>query len=199
MVVMKSSYRDRILTEGLRVVAEQGFTKASVRDIVAAAGVPQGSFTHHFTSKEAFGIELLERYYRNTKIGMDATLHNDARPPLERLKAYLEHIKGHLQTVDMRNGCLFGNFIAESNLSDPIRTHLNEILAKVRASFAYCLRAAVVAEEVPARLDCDETAGYIVSSLQGAILISKAQRSVAPFEAFQRLLFYGILRMDVAA
>ena len=53
----KSSNREKILTEGLRVVHERGYTGASVRDIVEAAGVPQGSFTNHFISKEAFCLE----------------------------------------------------------------------------------------------------------------------------------------------
>jgi integrase len=36
-----------------------------VRDVVQAAGVPQGSFTNHFTSKEAFGLEILARSLRH--------------------------------------------------------------------------------------------------------------------------------------
>ena len=60
----KPSNRERILTEGLRVVHAHGYAGASVRDIVQAAGVPQGSFTNHFTSKEAFGLEILEIVFR---------------------------------------------------------------------------------------------------------------------------------------
>ena len=56
----KPSNREKILTEGMRVVHEHGFAGASVRDIVQAAGVPQGSFTNHFASKEAFGLEVIE-------------------------------------------------------------------------------------------------------------------------------------------
>ena len=55
----KPSHRQTILTEGLRVVLERGFCGASVRDVVQAAGVPHGSFTNHFVSKEAFGLEIL--------------------------------------------------------------------------------------------------------------------------------------------
>src|SRR5690242_9670269 len=57
----KPSHRETILTEGLRVVHERGFAGASVRDIIEAAGVPQGSFTNHFASKEAFCLEVLDR------------------------------------------------------------------------------------------------------------------------------------------
>jgi TetR/AcrR family transcriptional repressor of nem operon len=52
--VGKPSNREKILTEGLRVVHERGFAGASVRDIVEAAKVPQGSFTNQkkpFVSK----------------------------------------------------------------------------------------------------------------------------------------------------
>ena len=42
--------------------------------------------------------------------------------------------------------------------------------------------------------DCEETAGFIVSSLQGAILLAKAQRSPAPVERFKQILFATVLR-----
>ena len=47
----KVSNRDKILSAGVGVVHERGFGGASVRDIVQAAGVPQGSFTNHYVSK----------------------------------------------------------------------------------------------------------------------------------------------------
>jgi TetR/AcrR family transcriptional repressor of nem operon len=190
----KTSNRGRILTEGLRVVHEHGFTKASVRDIVAAAGVPQGSFTNHFASKEAFGVEILELYFSRARANMAATLRNDEGPPLERLRAYIDNNKDRLSENSMRNGCLFGNFTAEaSDYSEPIRRRVVEIFGEVRESIAYCLRAAVAAGEVNASLDCDEVAGFILSSLQGAILLSKAYRTPEPVERFKRVLFSAVL------
>ncbi len=191
----KTSNRERILTEGLRVVHERGFANASVRDIVQAAGVPQGSFTNHFSSKEAFGLEIIDLYFANSRRTIAETLRNDARPPLERLAAYIDTNKERLNGNSMKNGCLFGNFAAEaSEYSEPIRTHLVEIFAETRAAIAYCLRAAVAAGEVPPALDCEEVAGFTVSSLQGAILLSKAHRSPEPIERFKRVLFSSVLR-----
>ena len=77
----KPSNREKILTEGLRVVHERGFAGASVRDIVQAAGVPQGSFTNHFASKEAFGLEVIELYLASARRVIGETLRNDALPP----------------------------------------------------------------------------------------------------------------------
>ena len=191
----KPSHREKILTEGLRVVHERGFAGASVRDIVQAAGVPQGSFTNHFTSKEAFGLEVLDLYFARGCELMRETLQNDSLPPLQRLGAYIDATKNRLNQNGMRNGCLYGNFTAEaSDHSEILRQRLVEIFAEVRASVAYCLKAAVDAGELSPGFDCDEIAAFIVSSLQGANLLAKAERSPTPVERFKQILFSTILR-----
>src|ERR1700704_6064589 len=99
----KPSNRERILTQGLRVVHERGFAGASVRDIVQAAGVPQGSFTNHFASKEAFGLEVSELYLAAGREVMRDTLLNDALPPLQRLGGYIDAGMDRLNRDSMRN------------------------------------------------------------------------------------------------
>jgi TetR/AcrR family transcriptional repressor of nem operon len=191
----KPSNREKILTEGLRVVHAHGYAGASVRDIVQAAGVPQGSFTNHFASKEAFGLEILELYLANKREVMRQTLRNDELPPLERLGSYIDASKAHLKEDSMRNGCLFGNFTAEaSDHSELIRQRLVEIFAEVQDAVAYCLEAAVKAGELPQGFQCNEVAGFVVSSLQGANLLAKAQRSPLPVDRFKQVLFSAVLR-----
>jgi TetR/AcrR family transcriptional repressor of nem operon len=191
----RHSNREKILTEGLRVVHERGFGGASVRDIVQAAGVPQGSFTNHFASKEAFGLEILDLYFANARQIIDRTLRNDSLPPLQRLRAYLDANKDLLIADDMRKGCLLGNFTIEAGgESETIRRRLAGIFAEIRGSIAYCLEAAAAAGELPADFACGETACFILSSLQGAILLSKAEHDPAPVERFEAMLFSKILR-----
>jgi TetR/AcrR family transcriptional repressor of nem operon len=191
----RPSNREKILTEGLRVVHERGFAGASVRDIVHAAGVPQGSFTNHFASKEAFGLEVLDLYFSRASEQIRDTLANEALRPLQRLRAYFEARKRRLLEDGLRKGCLFGNFTADmGEHSEPVRLRILEIFAHVRQAIADCLRAAVAAGEVPSGLDCDAVAAFVVASMQGAILISKAERSLAPVERLETMLFTRILR-----
>ena len=191
----KPSHREKLLHVGMQVVHERGFGGASVRDIVRAAGVPQGSFTNHFASKEAFGLEVIDLYFANACDLMRQTLRNDDLPPLKRLRAYIDGGSDTGSEDSMRNGCLFGNFTAEaSDHSEVIRARLVEIFAEVQRCVAYCLKAAVVAGEVSPGLDCDEIAGFFVSSMQGANLLAKALRDPKPVERFQHILFSMILR-----
>jgi TetR/AcrR family transcriptional repressor of nem operon len=191
----KVSNREKILCAGLQVVHEHGFASASVRDIVQAAGVPQGSFTNHFVSKEAFGLEIIDLYYESSRELFADTLLNDARSPLERMEAFIDAGKDKLNETSMRNGCLLGNFTAETvSDNELIRDKLLFIFEEIEAAFAYCLRAAVQAGEVPADLDVEETAAFIVQSMQGANLLSKAYRDAAPIERFKKNLFGKILK-----
>ena len=191
----KPSHREKLLHVGMQVVHERGFGGASVRDIVQAAGVPQGSFTNHFASKEAFGLEVIDLYFETALDSMRETLRNDDLPPLQRLRLYIDNGKNRLNQDSMKNGCLFGNFTAEaSDSSELIRLRLVEVFAEVQASVAYCLRAAVKAGELAPSTDCDETAGFVVSSLQGANLLAKALRSPVPVERFKEVLFASVLK-----
>ncbi len=190
----RSSNREKLLTEGLRLVHARGFGGSSVRDIVHAAGVPQGSFTNHFTSKEAFGLEVLERYHAITSANVARTLRNDELPPIERLKKWMAAHLEYLRQDDMRRGCLYGNLSAEATEeSESIRTRVVAAFEENEASVAYCLRAAVAAGELLAGTDVDDTAAFIISSLQGAILVAKVKRQPQPFERFMRFLFDVVL------
>ena len=196
----RPSLKAKILDAGLQVIHRQGFAGSSVRDIVEAAGVPQGSFTNHFRSKEDFGLAVIELYLTNGRKTMAETLRNDSLPPLRRLEAYIDQTKNRLNKDRMQKGCMFGNFAAEAcSHSEVIRERLVEIFSEVQDSFAYCLKAAVKAGELPPKFKCDEMAGYIVSSLQGAYILAKAQRSPVPVDRFKKILFSTTLRAPANA
>ena len=191
----KPSHRETILTEGLRVVHARGFAGASVRNIIQAAGVPQGSFTNHFASKEAFCLEVLDRYFDDTRALINRTLRNDSLPPLQRLRAFLDATFKFLDRNGLENGCLIGNFSVEaSDHSEIIRQRIVEIFEELQQSVAYCLRAAVKVGELSPATECDDIAGFVVTSHQGAVLRSKAERSSVAIERFKRIVFSTILR-----
>ncbi len=190
----KVSNREKILTAGLQVVHEHGFAGASVRDIVQAAGVPQGSFTNHFVSKEAFGLEILDLYFQQSLALFAETLRNDARPPLERLEAFLDANIERVSGEGACNGCMIGNFAAESSDSSKIRPRLAEIFGEVRDAISSCLQAAVAAGDVRADLDCDDIAAFLVTALQGANLLAKVERSAEPMRRVKRITLDKLLR-----
>ncbi|MFX6288908.1 TetR/AcrR family transcriptional regulator, partial [Acinetobacter baumannii] len=82
----------------LQTMFRTGYHATSVRDVTAAAGAPQGSFTNHFRSKEAFASEVLDRYFEHTKGFVAEALHDGALTPRQRLRRYLDIITDRLRS-----------------------------------------------------------------------------------------------------
>src|SRR5260370_27225426 len=110
----KPSLREDLVNAGLKVMFRSGYTAASVRDICEAAGVPLGSFTNHFHSKEAFAQEVLDRYFAGTKQFVKEALDDKSLTPRQRLKRDLDIISGVAADRKWNLGCLIGDFSLET-------------------------------------------------------------------------------------
>jgi TetR/AcrR family transcriptional repressor of nem operon len=176
----KTSTREKLLAEGSRVIRERGYTGASVRDIITAAGVPQGSFTYHFSSKEAFCLEVLEMYIAHMRRTAEDTLLNSSLSPLARLEAYLDARVESVSEFGADKGCMLGNFSVEtSGRSECIRRRLVETFNELQSYVAQCLRDAVRSGDLPENSVCDELAVMIADLMQGAMLRSRIDRDGA--------------------
>jgi TetR/AcrR family transcriptional regulator, transcriptional repressor for nem operon len=56
------STREQLIDAGLRLIHQNGYIATGLKEILDAAGVPKGSFYHHFSSKEEFAKAVLEKY-----------------------------------------------------------------------------------------------------------------------------------------
>src|SRR6185369_2417169 len=110
----RPSIRERILDAGLRVMFRSGYVGASVRDVMTEAQGPQGSFTNHFRSKEAFAGEVLDRYFTHVRELVAQALDDRSLTPRARLRRYLDIITEHLADEGFTRGCLIGDFSLEA-------------------------------------------------------------------------------------
>lgn len=57
-----SETKDRILKVGIDILSKKGYNNVGLKEILALANVPKGSFYHYFKSKEDFGIQVISKY-----------------------------------------------------------------------------------------------------------------------------------------
>jgi TetR/AcrR family transcriptional repressor of nem operon len=191
----KESLRGRILDAGLKVMFQKGYIGSGVRDIVAEAAAPQGSFTNHFRSKEVFAREVLDRYFDHVKILVAQALGDKSLTPRQRLKRYLDIITGRLAAGRFTRGCLIGDFSLEAvPHSEMLRERLAAIFAEWRAPFAACIAEAQAVSEVGAAFSPDDLADFLLASWEGAILRMKVERSEEPLERFKRIAFATVFK-----
>ena len=191
----RRSLRNQILRAGLPILFRSGYHAASVRDICAAAGAPQGSFTNHFRSKEAFAVEVLNRYFDYLKDMVAAALTDETLTPRQRLRRYLDVITEKLERDRWMIGCLIGDFSLQvSSHSRLLRKRLDSIFREWRTLFASCIAAAQAAGEVDSRFDATELAEFLLASWEGAVLRMKVERSPAALERFKTIVFETVFQ-----
>ena len=193
-IMGRHSFRDIIITSGTQTVHQRGFATVGLREITAAAGVAQGSFTSHFASKEEFGVEVLNHYSEQIREVIAQTLIDESRRPIERLRAYFDAITDLFAAVGWRYGCLAGNMGLEAaEHSEVIRQRLSEIFAEWTLPFVEVIREAQTLGEIRADLDSEEASAALLEAWHGAMLRMKIERTPAPLDRFKRLIFPALL------
>ena len=179
---------------------QRGFATIGLREITAAAGVAQGSFTNHFASKEAFGVAVLDHYFDQIRSVIVRTLRDESRKPLERLHAYFDAVIELFAAGGWRYGCLAGNMGLEaSEHSEIIRHRLGEIFAEWTVPFVEVIGDAQRIGEIRADLDAKEVSAALLEAWHGAMLRMKVERSAAPLDRFKRLTLPALLSCSAAS
>ncbi len=173
----------------------KGYAASSVRDVVAEAGVPQGSFTNHFRSKEAFSSEVLDRYFEHVRELVSLTLDDESLTPRQRLRRYFDIITSRLEADGFERGCLIGDFsLGAAPRSEMLRLHLSNIFLEWRDRFADCIREAQSAGEIATTFTAEDLAEFILSSWEGAIMRMKVERNGSALKRFEKVVFATIFR-----
>ncbi|MGK3138716.1 TetR/AcrR family transcriptional regulator [Pantoea trifolii] len=176
--------RDHILATGQRIMAGKGFSAVGLNEILTDAGVPKGSFYHYFSSKEAFGVDMLARYFDDYLAELDATLSQPGLTMAQRLMNYWQLWRESQSFSDCQGKCLAVKLGAEvADLSDSMRGTLQTGTAGIIARLADALEAGV--EE--GSLSIDDQPSRVAESLYqlwvGASVMVKIVRNTSPFDS----------------
>jgi TetR/AcrR family transcriptional repressor of nem operon len=175
--------RQHILDAGKAIILGKGFTAVGLAEILAAAGVPKGSFYYYFPSKEQFGAALLESYFSTYLQDLDVRLGSGAVPARERLMGYFREWQARHGQSPCQEPCLMVKLGAEvSDLSEAMRGALRHGTDAVIGRLAGCLAQAVADGSVPAGTS-PALAEALYELWLGASLLTKVRRDPSALAA----------------
>ncbi|MCC6223880.1 MAG: TetR family transcriptional regulator C-terminal domain-containing protein [Thermoleophilia bacterium] len=190
--------RGLLVAEGSRLIRRVGFSDAGLGELLAAAGLPKGSFYNYFPSKEAFGVEVAETFYAWHDRAL-AELAAAEGPALARLRVYFERLLDATRRAPPEEwGCLLAVLALEKSASsEPLRAAVASSFARWQERAAELLSQAQAAGELGAAEDPGRLAGLLLHGWEGALLRARLEREPWPLEdwleaALPRLL--GIAR-----
>ncbi|MCK9276192.1 MAG: TetR/AcrR family transcriptional regulator [Syntrophales bacterium] len=183
----KSETKLRIVKKGAQLVHAKGFNNTGIQEILDAAGIPKGSFYFYFKNKEDFGLHIIEHYGEILVANALVHLCDSTLTPLERIDRLLETNQQRFEKLNFKYGCPIGNMMQEmADLNDSFRERITQVYSKLSACIEVCIREGQETGHIPAKLDAEETAHFIMNSWEGAIMHMKLTKDERPLTACRK-------------
>lgn len=177
-----------LLKLGLDLLLKHGYSDLGVATLLERAGVPKGSFYHHFESKEAFCLQAIDLYMEGVQAALDAAFADSRLEPLEQIRNFFVMVatgyrgEGYL-------GCLLGGLGQElSGVSPAFRKKVEACFTAIARRLEKALTRAADRGHLREGVDPRELAELLVNCWEGAALRSRLRRNASPLD--QMLDFY---------
>ncbi len=173
---MPKSPRQRMIESAAVLIRERGVEATSFTDVLVASGAPRGSIYHYFPRGKAQLIEEATRYGTDFVIArVTAGLeHADTAAAVRMFGNFYSQV---LQDSDFAAGCPVLAAALEGDRSPLARDVAGEGFRQWEQLIAGGLRRDGLTAGQAGPL-----ATLVISSLEGAVVLSRAQRTTAPLE-----------------
>lgn len=159
--------RSKILESAVDCFSRNGYEATGVAEICTSAGVTKGAFYHHFPSKHAVFLQLLEQWLSGLDVQLSSIRAGSSDVPqaLERMASMapsvFEVASGHVP--------LFLEFWTQASRDPEVWKATVAPYRRYRGYFASLIQAGID-EGTLRQVDPDASAGWIVSLAVGLLL-----------------------------
>ena len=182
--------KEDIVQVGLDIVLSRGFNATGVEAILKQANIPKGSFYNFFSSKEEFGLAIIDKFVAERSELFYPIFVDESLSPLERVKRSFEALIAAFERNDCSKGCLLGNLGLEmSDHFENVRLRLEQSLQNWQGGLSQLLLQAQKEQAISADMDAEMLAENLIASFQGALLRSKVKKSPEPLRNFIHFYF----------
>ena len=185
---MPSTTKQDLLKLGMEMLLKHGYADLGVATLLERAGVPKGSFYHHFESKESFGLQAIDLYMKGVHEALTEAFSDDRGEPLDQIRLFFTMVSAGYKG-DGYLGCLLGGLGQElSGVSPVFRKKVEACFRVISSHFEAALQRARVKGQLRKGVDPEALADLLVNCWEGAALRSRIRRNADPLG--QMLDFY---------
>lgn len=186
---MAKETKQLLLEEGIKMLLVHGYHDLGIAAVLEATGIPKGSFYHHFPSKEAYALQVIDLYMTEVHAALDACLGDQRLPPLDRVRRFFELVERKYKGEGYL-GCLLGGLGQElSGVSDVFRRKVEHCLTQIATRIAACLDEAVARGELAKHTNTKAMADLLINCWEGAALRTRLRRDPAPLREMLTFCF----------
>jgi len=174
MVARGEETRENIIRRAAELFNQQGFSGASMADIMAATGLQKGGIYRHFESKEQLAVEALD-YAVALMTRRFAEALEGKRHAIDRLDAIITVFETLPHDPPVPGGCPVMNAgIENDDGGNPaLRERARAAMEGLRALVVRTAERGRERGEVRTEVDPQALATVMVSTLEGAVMMSR--------------------------
>ena len=171
--------RKKLLDVAEGAFQARGYHASSLGDLMTAAGVTGGALHHHFPTKKALAMAVIEERVAAAVEQTWIAPVLEAASAREGVRAVFEAVTAELEQQGFVRGCPLNNLAHELSLADPdFRTALARIFSAWRRAIADKIRADQQAGREEAT-DPQRFAALTVASYSGAMSMAKTAQDAS--------------------
>jgi len=177
-------HKERLLRHGTRLFYANGYHGTTVDAVLESSHVPKGSFYHHFGSKEAFGLAVLDRYMEFQIDMFDTFAAKPGLSTTEKIVGYFRQISDLFINSNYERACLAGKFSTEiAASSQAFRDRLDVQVRAWKERIVELLAEGQRAGDVRTDRSAQQLGDAVLSLIQGSLVIVLSTRDLDTLEA----------------
>lgn len=182
--------RGRIVRAAAELMLAQGVTATTIDEICLAADVGKSQVYHYFADKAAVVHGVIE-WQSEQVLGRHESMFGRMNS-WDDWEAWRDAVISAQASVAFRWGCPLGSLANELADSDDLgRQMINRSFERWERGFRLALRRMVDANILKPEVELAALATFLLSSLQGGLLLSRARKDPAPLrDALDTALAY---------
>lgn len=165
--------KEKILIKSGILFNTQGYKATSISDITTSTGFTKGAIYRHFKSKADLEKDTLF-HLSSIMFGKLQERIKCASTAGDKLRAVFRYFESYITSPPLKGGCPLLNAAIEADDSNPsLRKEAVKILDILRDSVIHILKNGIRYKQIKKDTDLEFYATIVISSLEGAIMMSK--------------------------
>lgn len=186
--------REKLLQSAFCEIHRQGFQAASIANILQDTGLTKGALYHHFPTKQALGLAVIEEVIKERLEGLIFKPLRESERPIEMLLEIIATIDKKVPSDFVMLGCPLNNLMQEmSPLDELFQERLGGVLGVWQKTLEGALKRGQKQGEIRAEVDYKAAALFVVSAWEGCIGVAKNMQSPKAFGTCMKQL-HGYVR-----
>lgn len=165
--------REHIIKQAAELFNQQGYAGASVSDIMRVTGLRKGGIYNHFESKDELALEAFD-YAVNVLSQRYAEAIKGKISALDQLIAIPSIYRNIIEDPPLKGGCPLLNTAIESDDTHPaLREKARQAMDKFLKFIRIVINRGKRLGQIRSEVDADSASIYIVSTMEGAVMMSQ--------------------------